>query len=191
MTSPGEQSSDPDGHDSPLDHVAELFVYAPLGLALEARRLWPELVDRGRGQVNLARATGRRALGRYRDDLERRLLDTWHEAEAAARGLGLAPGSPHRSPSELDEQAPGGAESEQVSRAPAAEQSGRGAPVSDEPAIDVETLAIPDYDSLSASQVVPRLTGLEADELELVRRYEAGKRGRKTILNKIAQLQSG
>lgn len=59
-----------------------------------------------------------------------------------------------------------------------------------EPAIDVEGLAIPDYDSLSASQVVPRLESLQDDELEAVRGYEASTRGRKTILSKIAQLQS-
>ena len=54
----------------------------------------------------------------------------------------------------------------------------------------VAELAIPDYDNLSASQVVPRLAGLSTDELEAVRRYEAAGRGRKTILNKVAQLQS-
>ena len=50
-------------------------------------------------------------------------------------------------------------------------------------------LAIPDFDSLAASQVIPRLEGLSPEELEAVRAYEAGRRGRKTILNKIAQLQ--
>jgi hypothetical protein len=54
----------------------------------------------------------------------------------------------------------------------------------------VENLAIPDYDNLSASQVVPRLGGLSTDELDEVLRYESAKRGRKTILNKIAQLRS-
>jgi hypothetical protein len=49
-------------------------------------------------------------------------------------------------------------------------------------------LAIPDYDALSASQVVPRLAGLAGDELDAVRRYEGANRGRKTILSKIAQL---
>jgi hypothetical protein len=53
----------------------------------------------------------------------------------------------------------------------------------------VGTLAIPDYESLSASQVVPRLEGLSHAELDAVRGYEAAHRGRKTILNKIAQLQ--
>jgi len=51
------------------------------------------------------------------------------------------------------------------------------------------TLAIPDYDSLSASQVVPRLESLSPDELDAVRAYESSHRGRKTILNKIDQLK--
>jgi hypothetical protein len=53
------------------------------------------------------------------------------------------------------------------------------------------TLAIPDYDSLSASQVVPRLESLSVGELDAVRAYESSHRGRKTILNKIDQLKSG
>jgi len=52
-------------------------------------------------------------------------------------------------------------------------------------------LAIPGYDALSASQVVQRLAGLTAEELEAVRAYEVGTRSRKTILNRISQLQAG
>jgi hypothetical protein len=52
-------------------------------------------------------------------------------------------------------------------------------------------LAIPGYDSLSASQVVQRLAGLAPPELEAVRTYEAGGRGRRTVLTKISQLQTG
>ncbi len=51
-------------------------------------------------------------------------------------------------------------------------------------------LAIPDYDELSASQVVDRLEGLESSELDAIRRYELANRGRNTILGKIAQLTS-
>ena len=58
-----------------------------------------------------------------------------------------------------------------------------------EPGPDVADLAITDYDSLSASHVVTRLPGLTLDELEAVRAYELAHRGRKTILNKIVQLQ--
>ncbi|HEY7135056.1 MAG TPA: hypothetical protein VIB48_08315 [Acidimicrobiia bacterium] len=49
-------------------------------------------------------------------------------------------------------------------------------------------LPIPDYDELSASQVVSRLPGLGLDELEAIRTYETHGRGRRTILGKIDQL---
>jgi hypothetical protein len=49
-------------------------------------------------------------------------------------------------------------------------------------------LPIPDYDELSASQVVSRLPGLGVDELEAIRSYETHGRGRRTILGKIDQL---
>jgi len=55
----------------------------------------------------------------------------------------------------------------------------------------VESLAIPGYDTLSASQVVQRLGGLSAEELEAVRAYEESGRKRKTILARVQQLQSG
>jgi hypothetical protein len=55
---------------------------------------------------------------------------------------------------------------------------------------DASALAIPGYDALSASQVVPRLDALRPRELEAVREYEAAHRGRRTILNRIAQLQA-
>lgn len=55
----------------------------------------------------------------------------------------------------------------------------------------VSELAIPSYDELAASQVIPLLEGLRADELEAVRRHEAAGRGRRTVLSRIAQLQAG
>jgi hypothetical protein len=61
--------------------------------------------------------------------------------------------------------------------------------VLDGPVPEVDDLAIPGYDSLSASQVVPRLDALRVEELDAVGRYEAAHRGRRTILNRVAQLQ--
>jgi hypothetical protein len=52
-------------------------------------------------------------------------------------------------------------------------------------------LAIPGYDSLSASQVVQRLEGLSREELEEVNRHEQAHRHRRTILNRVDQLLSG
>ena len=49
-------------------------------------------------------------------------------------------------------------------------------------------LPIREYDGLSASQVVSRLTGLTPDELRAVRVYEEGSRARRTILLAIDRL---
>ncbi len=57
------------------------------------------------------------------------------------------------------------------------------------PAPDADGLAIPGYDSLSASQVVQRLAGLSPDELAAVGAYESTHRGRRTILTRVSQLQ--
>jgi hypothetical protein len=52
----------------------------------------------------------------------------------------------------------------------------------------VSTLSIPGFDTLSASQVVQRLDGLNRSELVTVRTYEASNRGRRTILSRVDQL---
>lgn len=57
--------------------------------------------------------------------------------------------------------------------------------------LGANALAIPGYDSLSASQVVQRLDGLSTEELEEVRRHEQSNRHRRTILNRVDQLLSG
>ena len=62
------------------------------------------------------------------------------------------------------------------------------ASVADAPAND--TLPIPGYDALSASQVVERLAGLSTDELDAVRTYESAHRNRRTILGKIDQISA-
>jgi hypothetical protein len=52
----------------------------------------------------------------------------------------------------------------------------------------VASLAIPGFDTLSASQVVQRLDGLSREELVAVRAYESSSRGRRTVLNRVDQL---
>jgi len=69
-----------------------------------------------------------------------------------------------------------------------AADSTAGVPASGPPPAVID-LAIHGYDELAASQVVPRLDGLEPPELEAVRNYEVSNRGRRTILGRIAQLQ--
>jgi len=59
------------------------------------------------------------------------------------------------------------------------------------PAVAANPLGLSSYDSLAASQVIPRLDALSPAELEAVREHETAGRNRRTILNRVAQLQRG
>lgn len=93
-------------------------------------------------------------------------------------------------PSAEDDRAPASETSNGHGPGPGAAARADAAARAQEPAPSAEDLAIPGYDSLAASQVVQRLEGLARDELEAVRQYEAANRARRTVLSKIAQLQS-
>ena len=161
---------------TPVDTALDLLVYAPIGLVFEARNLVPRLAERGRQQVTMARMVGEFAVRQG-------------SAEAGKRLSGLFGRGGQQGPSG-DGGAAAGSGPASSDGQPAGEPPPEAAePVADRSAPDDAALAIPDYDSLSASQVVPHLAGLSAEELEAVRAYEAETRGRKTILNRIAQLQ--
>ncbi|HVX18040.1 MAG TPA: hypothetical protein VHA73_08395 [Acidimicrobiales bacterium] len=166
---------------TPADRALDLFVYAPLGFLLEAREVLPKLAERGRGQVdnqvNMARMVGQFAVNTGKSEAQKRFGAVQEQAVAALGELGLWP-APDTAPAASEAAAP-------ATPAPSADGA-----ATDDDAPAVDTLAIPDYDGLAASQVVPRLEGLADGELEAVRRYEASHRGRKTVLGKIAQLQS-
>jgi hypothetical protein len=154
-----------------VEQAVELVLYAPLGFALEARRLLPSFVERGRQQVQMARMIGQFAVKQGQNEAQVRLGKAQEQAEAILAEFGLRPADePPAAPAAVVEVP---ATPPPVARSSAA----------------ADDLAIADYDSLAASQVIPRLAGLEADELAAVRAYESAHRGRKTILGKIAQLQ--
>jgi hypothetical protein len=157
----------------PVEQLLDLMLYGPLGLVLGGPTAdVTELARRGRehceSHVKNAKLVGEYAVRRGSRNLQlriARLLDhDGPEAEPETPPTRVAPSQP------VD---------------PRVEQV---IPVRQE---DTEGLAlpIPEYDSLAASQVVPRLAGLAPNELEAVRSYEAARRGRRTILAKIAQLQ--
>jgi hypothetical protein len=155
---------------SPVEQALDLFVYAPLGLALDARTLLPKFAERGRQQVNMAKVFGQFAVQQSQAEAGKRLHAAQEQAQSLLSELGLAPGK-------------AGDQPEPVAAAPAA-------PPPPQSSAAADGLAISAYDSLAASQVIPRLAALSTGELEAVRSYEAKHRGRKTILTKIAQLQS-
>ena len=174
-------------HLGPLHHLVDLFVCAPLGFVLDAPSLLPRWIDRGREQLASLGDVGRIVSGR--GSSEDTASRAGKQAHATLRGLGLAP---EPTGDERDDAGDGaGAPASAAGRT--VERPTIVPPVAAVPTPvgpDVDTLAITDYDSLSASQVVPRLEGLAPDELESIRAYETANRGRKTILSKIAQLQA-
>jgi hypothetical protein len=187
----------PDEKKSPIDNVVELALYAPLGLALTARDHLPDLIARGRqqvtSQVTLARMMGQYAVKEGEKDLRKRV-----EGLSKTLGdLGILPepnppatGTVPTPPPEVDVDEPAGAMGSASPNGSSNGSAAREEPAPEAPARSRAELSIPGYDTLSASQVVQRLGGLSAEELEDVRDYEAGTRGRRTILSKIAQLQS-
>jgi hypothetical protein len=160
----------------PVDALLDLLVFAPLGFVCESRSLYPKLVEEGRTQITtriqVARMVGQFAVKKGQQQA----------AKAMERRGSAAPPEP--------------------ADPPAGATAARTAPASahdvviplrddlDDEEIAEADLAIPSYSSLAASQVVSRLEGLAPVELEAVRRYEVAHRGRKTVLGKIANLQS-
>lgn len=160
----------------PIDRLLDVFVYAPLGLVMNLEEVIPQLVEKGHQQVNMARMFGQFAVKAGTDEAKKRVEQVVNRRPAAP--------TPEPAPAPAAEPAPAPAA---AADAPPASP----APEDAAPVPDAGSLGITDYDALSASQVVPRLAGLQPAELEAVRRYEAANRGRKTILSKIAQLQQG
>ncbi len=164
---------------TPAEQAVELAFFAPIGFALEARSLLPTFVERGRQQVAMAKMIGQFAVVQGGSMGRTQISKARAQAESVLAELGLVPvggsdpggSSPLGGPSASE----GAAAAQPAPVAQASEASG--------------DLAISDYDSLAASQVIPRLPGLDEDQLEAVRTYEAAHRARKTILGRIAQLQ--
>lgn len=170
----------------PAEQLLDLFVYAPLGLAMEAAELLPKLADKGRqrmgGKVTVARMVGEMAVRQGQRRAEK-LFDRMREQQRGTRPP--QPGSQATAPANGHGRGPDPASTTGSRPGP------RPAPAAAAPeaSADVSELAIPGYDTLSASQVVPRLEGLSEEELEAVRVYEEAHRARKTVLTRIDQLR--
>ena len=162
-----------------FDELLELAVYVPVGLATRVLDQVPGLAAAGRerigSQVDQARVIGRFAVGLARSKAARSFTTAAPRPAPRPKTEPPAPSPP----------TPATRQATPPAQPSAAEPSAGAAP-QDRPAAPQ---AIPDYDALSASQVVPRLQGLSQDELAAIARYESTTRRRRTILNKIAQLE--
>jgi hypothetical protein len=163
---------------SAAERLLDLVVFGPAGLVVTAAEEFPRLAEKGRhrveGQLRTARLVGQIAMQMARRQVSQ-VAEGW-VAKAATSSVAKGPSRPSRAapvPTAVhvvpDEAV--------VEPGPMA-HNGQG----------VERLAIPGYDSLSASQVVQRLTGLSHGELMDVRAHEQSHRHRRTILSRVEQL---
>ena len=168
--------------------LADVFVYAPIGLATEVLETFPRLVKRGRERAKLVRLIGHVAVTKGQRKVDGVVRQVFEPAgpTPTADGPSTAPdlAMPDTAMPDSDEVEMSDGDLDDVEQ-PIVVRHLHAAYDFEQAAL----LAIPDYDSLSASQVVPRLAGLTTEELEAVRLYEASHRARRTILGRVAQLQ--
>jgi hypothetical protein len=191
---------------TPIDQALDLFVYAPLGFALSFREFSKQAAEKGRQQVQVAKMMGQFAAQMAGQQAEQKLAGARKQAEEVVGSFLPGGGRPaHVPPARPTPESTAAAAEHVQTSAPATTAPvtapadptvrvatpdvPRSAPAATAPRPSATSLAIPAYDTLSASQVVQRLAGLSADELEAVRAYEASGRARKTILNKVEQLK--
>jgi hypothetical protein len=195
--------------DGKTERALDLLVYAPVGVALYLRDTVPTFVNlfvsRGRAelgqrrqqaqnQVAQAKAMGEFAVNfggpKVREHVEKGIALARKSAESVIGGAGEEGGVPDAA-DEAPSPAPAPRPDRVAANSKAAKQlAGESTATATTAAPASTTLVIPDYDELSASQVVERLDGLPASELDAVRAYEEAHRARRTILYKIEQLTS-
>jgi hypothetical protein len=200
--------------NTPLDSALDLLVFVPVGIAVTAAEELPKLAAKGRArveqQVAVARVVGQFAVAKGRGELRKRVsgdraktgagttegyaADTGEEevvttAVAGAADTAEAAGSEVSGPDTEFPTLTGSGEAERTVDGVQVEPGG--AVPADVEAPPSESLAIPGYDSLSASQVVQRLAGLSDQELAAVGAYETAHRARQTVLARVSQLQLG
>jgi hypothetical protein len=198
----------------PIERAKEVLVYGPVGLALYLRDTAPSFmkvfVARGRAELDQQRRTVGDQLGQARnvgasatDSTAPQLLRLVAEGiervrETAEGAFGTISGwtgesvswSPDASDAPEAQDTPMTEDAPMAGDAPMAEDAGPAEPSGGTGgAAAADTLAIADYDELSASQVVDRLEGLAPGDLAAIRDYERASRARATILGKIEQLE--
>ncbi len=222
---------------NPIERAVDLFVYAPIGVAMFAKDTVPTFMKMfvSRGQTELQhrkkalhdQANQYRSVGKFavkyggpevRRQAEGKIDGARRVAEETFTGLivprlpgnlsadqGTArvpaaeskaapkprPTTPRKKPAKVATNATTSGKSNGATANGKAKSSSNGTSVDSPIDHPVESaLPIPEYDQLSASQVVERLEGLTTTELDAVRTYELAHRGRSTILGKIMQLTS-
>lgn len=180
--------------DGDLKKLIDYAVYAPVGIIHSIAEALPRAVEEGRSVVESRAATarfiGQMAVGMAESKAQEQLAEVRKQAEGL---IDLVLPEPW---ADLARMVLGDQREEPVPTV--AQEEGRVATVPTESAapkaaqIEVDLgeveAVIPNYATLSATQITAKLDLLSIRELKLVYGYELGHRGRKTILAKAEKL---
>jgi hypothetical protein len=158
---------EPEEEPAAARRALDLFLFAPVGVALTVVEDLPALIAKGRqrfeSDVRNARVVGEFVVNHGQREVRQRLEQMLHgepPAPAAAPAARVADAAPATPPKPAPDPADGA----------------------------IVERALAGYDTLSASQVVRRLESLGPEELRAVHRHEDSHRHRRTILNRAQQL---
>ncbi len=178
----------------PIEQAVELLLYAPVGLLYEYQNVLPQLVKRGKSQVQLARVIGKMAVDRQTsgaDESFERVVGGLLDATAqvltgVGEAIGLAP------PSDDTDRVDDGAST--ATAPPSKADASLSAQPSSARAAKQKTeapqrLPIARYEDLKAKEIIPLLEDLNSDQLSRIAVYEKENRARKTVLAKIERLK--
>ncbi len=156
----------------PIEQLLDLFLYAPIGLMANGADALPELVKRGRTQATNARLVGQFALGATNTKARESIIDAEQHLNAFLKIVSES--ARPSTQTTVNIHAPDASAGPESSAAKLA---------------SIDDL-IPNYDELTAAQVLPSLTGMSSEGLNRIETYERAQRSRKTILNRIRQLRN-
>jgi hypothetical protein len=143
-----------------VERLAAAAFYAPIGLGAQLVGDLPATISKAKQQIALARFIGKMAVDQGVKQLREQLSP--------------APLPPERSP-----EPPQVEEVVLVATAEGAELA----------QVEVDVLALPDYDQLPAAHIVGKLEGLTQLERDSIELFETAGRHRRTVLGKLDQLR--
>jgi hypothetical protein len=143
-----------------VERLAAAAFYVPIGLGAQLVGDLPATISKAKQQIALARFIGKMAVDQGVKQLREQLSP--------------APLPPERSP-----EPPQVEEVVLVDTAEGAELA----------QVEVDVLALPDYDQLPAAHIVGKLEGLTQLERDSIELFETAGRHRRTVLGKLDQLR--
>jgi hypothetical protein len=156
-----------------------VLVFAPLGFVLEASKLVPKLVERGKREVSNARVIGSFITPMAKRNAEKFVRNRIVEIKQSIDGTLTSESVPMANPAPTVSTPP--------ESTPPESTPDRTAP---DLALPNPTLPIEGYDQLPSSTIVELLDRLKPGERRAVEMYEQANRKRRTILTKARLLDS-